>query len=1301
MKANILNSSKRFLSALLCGVIIAGLMPLSINETYAAATQYDTSIFEGNAEYLLEEHFATLFETDTNGDTSNARLSGWDVDYRGGTVRISNGCLKINDSSLAERVSLKHEILSVKDGSLTFETALSFDNADSSQFSVQLGDGANTVMKLDFANGEIYYGNSRLGSFVSNEKIYIKADISLKDRNIRLCLNNEIKELDFIGGATKCSEIFFYTGNSQATKVNLYYVNAYVNYIVNERFLSADLSDIPCDFEISQNDTASGIGYAPGSAYADDTNGFVLENTNAVPNIELSRVFVNDNQKTTIEWSMILPQKQDGVKVSLKSGQNGVISVCTSQDGIYTGEQIVKSNYRANLWHKFQMDIDAAAKTYNLKINYKTVAENIPYNGGIVDSINFSKDGSALGSIVIDDISVYKSFEKYADYPSKPQISDSLNTDLGMVMYPMWREGMHFGWDTISPYADEREPLMGYYTEGQREVADWQNKWMAEHGVDFALYPFVRPNSTDGEPVKKPVRSEDLNDGYLNSEYSADIDFAVFLSAYSISNYHGADEFIENVIPYLSEYYFSDPRYKVIGDKLPVFVYSLKSMCDNLGGTEGVKSIIQAFRAEAQRLGFSDIVFCADAAGDTGHSLVAEIGEPIRIWSYTSFTDNADYIMEKTREEYEFSENYIPSISVGYDTTPWRDSQAGIMSSDDLKSICDSVKKENGYQSSNEKIVLFTCWNEYGEGHYFAPSNRNGFDFLNVIRDEFTADGEKLNETVPGAISIARMEALYPNNRKALKIKEDMKFTAADLMNRDSLYKYSFSDNSHTWTTARCTAVYSSNTIECSVSGNDPYIACDIDTQVDISNVKAVRIRAYTKGVHELNLLYKTSDNAAYGDGKIFTATRVSGTDGYSDYIMYPTTPNPMPTGTITGFRIDPTDNIDQKGAKFGIAELELYGDTTYKKYQIDGIDAQLTSAPVTYGNKTYIPVYGLLINEIKAYPIWNEAEKTLTAYKDGRCIVFKAGSSNVIIDGNEFGITAPIFDKGNLFVPYDEFFAVMNYTMTEEEDKIICTSNEPLGGFDISVSATGYGDNLMIDYGKSETGDFNLYNVSVSTTPTEDDKTALVLEPTGTTAIFSVVKVNSGGKKVSLSSIVAKGGKMKVSFLYKGTCTGMRVENRPASGSIEEMVTIPSVSDADWNSFEYIFDNSKITGAANRWLSIRVTSNTNSSPCVYITDFKIQCQETVADNFIDGSDIEISVTAPTNQAYGYSYDVIAAEYNADSVLVNYRKLYRGDTTSSETGTTQNYTPQSGDVVKFFVWNNMRPMCEFKTLTRQ
>ena len=70
-----------------------------------------------------------------------------------------------------------------------------------------------------------------------------------------------------------------------------------------------------------------------------------------------------------------------------------------------------------------------------------------------------------------------------------------------MLMYSMWREGIHYGWDRISPY-ENRKPYTGWYTEGSSEVADWDIKWLTEHGFDYQVFTWSRENANANLPVK-------------------------------------------------------------------------------------------------------------------------------------------------------------------------------------------------------------------------------------------------------------------------------------------------------------------------------------------------------------------------------------------------------------------------------------------------------------------------------------------------------------------------------------------------------------------------------------------------------------------------------------------------------------------------------------------------------------------------------------------------------------------------------------------------------------------------------
>lgn len=91
-----------------CAMVLA-LVPVVAPTTAEAATTGatgTTALFKGNATYLLQERFNEPKEF-THGDYSNTVFSGWDIDYRGGSVkRTATGVATLTDTSILEKVSL-------------------------------------------------------------------------------------------------------------------------------------------------------------------------------------------------------------------------------------------------------------------------------------------------------------------------------------------------------------------------------------------------------------------------------------------------------------------------------------------------------------------------------------------------------------------------------------------------------------------------------------------------------------------------------------------------------------------------------------------------------------------------------------------------------------------------------------------------------------------------------------------------------------------------------------------------------------------------------------------------------------------------------------------------------------------------------------------------------------------------------------------------------------------------------------------------------------------------------------------
>ena len=91
----------------------------------------------------------------------------------------------------------------------------------------------------------------------------------------------------------------------------------------------------------------------------------------------------------------------------------------------------------------------------------------------------------------------------------------------------LWREGNHFGWDSLVPF-DNRTPLLGYLEDGNVEVADWETKFMAEHGITTYVPCWYRNSGYNATPIKDPRNSAKLH-AFLKSDYCEYLNFAILL----------------------------------------------------------------------------------------------------------------------------------------------------------------------------------------------------------------------------------------------------------------------------------------------------------------------------------------------------------------------------------------------------------------------------------------------------------------------------------------------------------------------------------------------------------------------------------------------------------------------------------------------------------------------------------------------------------------------------------------------------------------------------------------------------
>ena len=198
--------------------------------------------------------------------------------------------------------------------------------------------------------------------------------------------------------------------------------------------------------------------------------------------------------------------------MSITTDGEKIITFETRDGKIYVGDVMV-NDYIANVWQTLHIEADTNSGKAKIYVNGKhktTVDFSVDHFDGV--SVDFAPDKDAV--MWFDDVEAFEVIQ-HSDYPSTPQVAESTDYNIGMNVCWLWRDQQSGeGWDATSPFS-EFDPYLGFYDEGLRETADWELKWMAEHGIDFIHACWYCPSGDVKAPIKEMRHSyAALHDGY-------------------------------------------------------------------------------------------------------------------------------------------------------------------------------------------------------------------------------------------------------------------------------------------------------------------------------------------------------------------------------------------------------------------------------------------------------------------------------------------------------------------------------------------------------------------------------------------------------------------------------------------------------------------------------------------------------------------------------------------------------------------------------------------------------------------
>jgi hypothetical protein len=345
--------------------------------------------------------------------------------------------------------------------------------------------------------------------------------------------------------------------------------------------------------------------------------------------------------------------------------------------------------------------------------------------------------------------------------------------EVGIYYFPGWK-----GWSEWFPISHfpERKPVLGWYREGDPEVADWHIKWAVEHGITFFAYDWYW--SQGARHLEHA-----LHDGYFKAKYRHLLKFCLLWANHNAKGTSSLEDCIA-VTRYWIENYFRRPEHLTIDGKPVVIIFSTHRLTEDLGSAK-VKEAFEAMRAECRKAGLKGlyIIACVGSAGqarqaaEEGYDAVTAYNWPgLNMKSSGKWASFDDLIVGYRRNwEHIMEQSPIPMmlpICGGWDSRPWHGDNALVRFGrnpenfkrhlQDAKQLLDAPNQK----SLIPNVILAEAWNEWGEGSYLEPHKEFGFGYLDAFREVFTDAPKKHDDVTPADVGLGPYDVVMQVGKK-------------------------------------------------------------------------------------------------------------------------------------------------------------------------------------------------------------------------------------------------------------------------------------------------------------------------------------------------------------------------------------------------------------------------------------------------------------------------------------------------------------------------------------------------------
>lgn len=941
--------------------------------------------YDNEAYSILDDDFLSTAPNAADGINNYS----WDIYSGGGSVTNydeqgkSRIPLTLNDTSANDFVSATRVLEETEKTRIALEYRMKISNLNVGA-AVSLSYDDKNCIKIYENNGSLYCNDTYVCSIEASKDYGIRIDADLLTKQANIFVNG--KRTEFCVELGKLNKICLSTAAESVGKFQIAPIKLTRGYYVCDNAIAfASMSRLDTDSQFCAK------GYT--NAALTRTFNYDIYSYNfagAAHNpINFSKSFDEITKKAVFSFRLYSVNKLQEMSINFGDFYS-YISDGDFYVRLANGEGKKVKTLREDFWHLFRITYDPNTGLSDIQINGNDLEKNVSVSSGgkTISSVCFA-GGKNSDTFKLDDIMVFE-YPTYDEYPSEPKTIKKSDNDVivGMQECDIWQEGNHFGWEYLSEY-NRRTPYLGYYDDGNTEAIDWQIKYMVEHGVDFMYKCWYQSVVSDFAINKPRISGYALDEGLFNARYKDKIKFALLWENSSLNpDYATLEGFKKYVVPYWMEYYFTNPNYLVLDNKIVLGVYRGDNL-EKTYGAEGAKEAIAYLTEQVKTIPEIDGLYLI-ASGLTYKTSelqkLSDVGfDAVCRYSKTTYANTPARFIDKTAED---SNNgvikSIPIVSTGFDSRPWNGSEGVTFTPSAVTDICKSIKEslfsKEQYTSSLDRLLMLDNWNEYGEGHFFMPSALAGFDYLEAVGsvfgqpehiDEIPTDKERLGHLYKKTHDGGNETVNWSDN------------------NTTCLLRYDFnSANEKPKTYYNITGLKTENgRLSGKASGNDPMFYSEDNLGIELKGNELIHIRYKTNSANLKTTVYFATDtDTEFSQDKSIAANVPSGagdvTDVYFDLSKLSTgeAANSKWSGTLKRLRFDPFDNTPGSTFEYDLIELLRYhtGEDTPKKTSVvfDGFyssnrrisypvkEETDAAARITYNNSDYSSEYDVYIAE-------------------------------------------------------------------------------------------------------------------------------------------------------------------------------------------------------------------------------------------------------------------------------------------------------------------------------------------------